>query len=117
MQENKQLTKSIISDDVLRYAYFIVADFISEELGQKLLKELGIELKAETHTAGAGKLKANQGVNSMKRSISADDDDVEDIKPLAKKIAAEAPKVSTKTKAMAKAASGTKSISSFFKKA
>lgn len=95
-------------DDVLRFAYFIVADYITEELGGRLLAKLGIELKAEVPQSG-GK------ANSMKRAISNEDDE-EDVKPLAKKVAAE-PKVSSKTKAMAKAASGSKSISSFFKKA
>lgn len=84
-----------------------MADYVSEDLGEKLLKKLGIELKAEPQQ------KSNVGVNALKRSISGDD---EDEKPVAKKVAAEV-KVSTKSKAMAKAASGTKSISSFFKKA
>lgn len=106
--------KFLLSDDVLRYAYFIVADYVSEELGQKLLKKLGIELKSEVPTTG--KQKPNQASNVLKRLISDDGDEEEDIKPSAKKIAAEV-KVSSKTKAMAKAASGSKSISSFFKKA
>lgn len=84
-----------------------MADYVSEDLATKLLKKLGIELKAEHPTS-----KSSQAINTMKRSISGDDDEE---KPVAKKVAAE-PKVSSKTKAMTKAASGTKSISSFFKK-
>lgn len=104
-----------LSDDVLRYAYFIVADYISEDLGQQLLKRLGIELKAEGPPVKSQKV--NPSANPMKRSISHDDDEQhEDVKPAAKKVAAEV-KVSSKSKAMAKAASGSKSISSFFKKA
>lgn len=92
---------------MLRYAYFIVADYVTEDLGQQLLKRLGIEIKSEN------KAKAT---TTMKRSISGDDDDLANLKPSAKKVAPEVVKVSSKAKAMAKAASGSKSISSFFSK-
>lgn len=106
---NKLLSLSL-SEDLLRYAYFIVADYVTEDLGQQLLKRLGIEIKSEASNAAKQKPTA-----TMKRSISGDDDDLASEKPSAKKVAAEV-KVSSKTKAMAKAASGTKSISSFFSK-
>lgn len=92
---------------MLRYAYFIVADYVTEDLGQQLLKRLGIEIKSENKP---------KATTTMKRSISGDDDDLANLKPSAKKVAPEVVKVSSKAKAMAKAASGSKSISSFFSK-
>lgn len=105
--------RSFIADEVLRYAYHIVADYLTEDLSQRLLQKLGIELKAEGK-ASTGKAIKSEGRASLKRSLSGDDDEIKDEKPV-KKIAPDL-KVSSKTKAMAKAASGTKSISSFFKK-
>lgn len=93
---------------MLRYAYLIVADYVTEDLGQQLLKRLGIEIKSEA--------KSSKATTTMKRSISGDDDDLANLKPSAKKVAPEVVKVSSKAKAMAKAASGSKSISSFFSK-
>lgn len=99
----------------MSYAYGIVSDYITLELCEKLSDHLGLE-KVKSVVAGKRKSFIELENNTLKRLKSEEDfataNMVETLSPSSIK----EKKVSTKEKQLAKAASGTKSISSFFAK-
>lgn len=99
----------------MSYAYGIVSDYITLELCEKLSDHLGLE-KVKPVTGGKRKSLVELENNTLKRLKTEEDfataNMVETISPPSIK----EKKVSTKEKQLAKAASGTKSISSFFAK-
>lgn len=101
--------------EFLSYAYGIVCDYITLELCEKLSDHLGLE-KIKPVAAGKRKSLIELENNTLKRLKSeenfADANMLETVSPPSMK----EKKVSTKDKKLAKAASGTKSISSFFAK-
>ncbi|XP_055324132.1 ribonuclease H2 subunit B [Sitodiplosis mosellana] len=104
-----------IDAEFLSYAYGILSDYITLELCEKLSDHLGLE-KIKPVAAGKRKSLIELENNTLKRIKTEEDfataNMVETISPPSIK----EKKVSTKDKKMAKAASGTKSISSFFTK-
>uniref|UniRef100_A0A1B0CPT4 Methyltransferase HEMK2 n=1 Tax=Lutzomyia longipalpis TaxID=7200 RepID=A0A1B0CPT4_LUTLO len=103
----------------LTYAFTIVSDYISQDLSSSLKTKLGIEDKVTASSVkrkssktlqdtAAGK-KSKTDIKDSKENVFADSD-------LAPQEKTPEVKLSTKDKARAKAASGTKNIMSFFKK-
>lgn len=102
-----------IDGEFLSYAFGIVSDYITLELCEKLSEHLGLE-KVKAVAAGKRKSLVELENNTLKRVKSEEDFSatiLDTVSPAAKE-----KKVSTKQKQMAKAATGTKSISSFFTK-
>lgn len=101
--------------EFLSYAYGIVSDYITLELCEKLSEHLGLE-KLKPANANKRKSLIELENNTLKRMKTEDNftsaNSLETVSPPSMK----EKKVSTKEKKMAKAASGTKSISSFFVK-
>lgn len=100
--------------EYLTYSYGIVSEYIPKELSDKLGTQLGVE-QAKPITTGKRKSSGNlTDQSTLKRLKSEENVSIIDMKP---DIAAiKEKKATTKEKQMAKAASGTKSISSFFMK-
>lgn len=92
--------------EMLQYAHGIVSDYLSLEHSKKLSVAVGIP---EEKVPNKRKSTAELVVSQIKKIKKEEIHETTPIKPVEKK-------VSAKTKALAKAASGTKSISSFFKK-
>lgn len=110
------MTRFSLPDEIRRYAFNIVSDYLTEDMVTKLQQKMGITMKREGATDGSkrksvGVLESTQ----PKKSRAEDAVSVLEEKPAVRK-APEPLKVSAKSKAMQKAASGSKSISSFFKK-
>lgn len=110
-------SKSEPDDSHLRYAHGIVSEYLMDDLSQKLLKYLNLpedsqfNLKRKSSSMLQGDPKKMKVEEENKSSTS----NVLDLsKPEQKAI--KAPGLSSKDKARAKAASGSKTISSFFKK-
>lgn len=100
-----------LDDELLLYAFGIVSDYISLDLCEKLSEHLGLE-KAKAAIPGKRKSLIELEHNTLKRVKSEEDFSVASVEtPSVKE-----KKVSAKEKKMAKAASGTKSISAFFSK-
>ncbi|XP_055698303.1 ribonuclease H2 subunit B [Phlebotomus papatasi] len=97
----------------LTYAFSIVSDYISEDLSGLLKKKLGIEDKV----AASVKRKSSKTLQDTtgKKVKKENDENAFAETDLVKEKAPEV-KLTTKEKALAKAATGTKSIMSFFKK-
>lgn len=97
----------------LTYAFSIVSDYISEDLSGQLKKKLGIEDKV----AASVKRKSSKTLQDTagKKVKKENDENAFAETDLVKEKAPEV-KLTTKEKALAKAATGTKSIMSFFKK-
>lgn len=101
--------------EFLSYAFGIVSDYITLELCEKLSEHLGLE-KVKAAIAGKRKSLIELEHNTLKRVKSEDDFSMANMETISSPAAVKEKKVSTKEKKMAKAASGTKSISSFFSK-
>lgn len=102
---------------LLAYAVGMIGEYVSEELCEKLLIHLGLEsLKPKAHKRKS----TADAVSSTKRIKSLTDvDDIgteEKFVPPTPSPKAVEKKQTAKAKAMVKAASGSKSIMSFFKK-
>lgn len=92
--------------EMLLYAHGIMSDYLSLEHSRKLSIAVGIpEEKPQNKRKSTAELEVSQIKKIKKEEIH----ETTPIKPVEKK-------VSAKSKALAKAASGTKSIASFFKK-
>ncbi|GAB0088359.1 hypothetical protein DMENIID0001_027630 [Sergentomyia squamirostris] len=100
--------------EYLTYAFNIVSDYISEDLSALLKKKLDIEDKAPISV----KRKSSKSLQDTTKKVKVENDenaaDPDDI-PLLHEKKPEV-KLTPKDKALAKAASGTKNIMSFFKK-
>lgn len=97
----------------MSYAFGIVCDYITLDLCEKLSDHLGLE-KVNAVIAGKRKSLVQLENNTLKRVKSEEDFSatiLDSVSPAVKE-----KKVSAKEMKMAKAATGTKSISSFFKK-
>lgn len=104
-------------DAHLRYAHGIVSEYLMDDLSQKLLKYLNLSedpqfnLKRKSLTQAQNDAKKTKTEEENKSSTS----NVLDLsKPEPKP--AKPPSISSKDKSRAKAATGSKTISSFFKK-
>lgn len=102
---------------MLSYAFGIVGEYISMDLCEKLSDHLKLE-KIKPIVAGKRKSIIDLEHKTSKRVKSEEDVSIADTKPIFSPPAVKEneKKVSTKEKQLAKAASGTKSISSFFTK-
>lgn len=97
---------------MLSYAFGIISEYIKTDLSEKLMSKLGLE-KAK---ANAKRKSANDvGEVTAKRIKMEDINSIENQLDVSNVVTKEK-KLSTKSKQLAKAASGTKSISSFFTK-
>lgn len=103
--------------EFLSYAFGMVSDYITLDLSEKLSVHLGLE-KLKAAAPGKRKSLIELENNTLKRVKSEEDFSPANIEPTPSKQLAtvQEKKTSTKEKQLAKAASGTKSISSFFKK-
>lgn len=106
---------SVSDGEFLSYAFGIVSDYITFDLCEKLSDHLGLE-KLKAAVAGKRKSLIELEHNTLKRIKSEEDFSMVNLEPVISPVAAKEKKVSTKEKKMAKAATGTKSISSFFTK-
>uniref|UniRef100_A0A1Q3EWZ3 Ribonuclease H2 subunit B n=1 Tax=Culex tarsalis TaxID=7177 RepID=A0A1Q3EWZ3_CULTA len=92
--------------EMMHYSHGIISDYLSLELSKKLATAVGLpEEKVANKRKSTVELEANQ----IKKLKKEDIHETTPIKSVDKK-------VSARSKALAKAASGTKSIASFFKK-
>lgn len=110
---------SILENELLSYAFGIVSDYIPLDLCEKLSTHLGLE-KLKAAAAGKRKSLIELENNTLKRVKSEEDFSAANIDtmspPSAPLATVHEKKVSAKEKRLAKAASGTKSISAFFTK-
>lgn len=108
---------SISENEFLSYACGMVSDYITLDLSEKLCTHLGLE-KVKAAAPGKRKSLIELENNTMKRVKSEEDFSSSNMDTISSKPLATVPekKTSAKEKQLAKAASGTKSISSFFTK-
>lgn len=92
--------------EMLQYAHGIISDYLSLDLSKKLSVRVGIP---EEKIPNKRKSTAELEISQIKKIKKEEIHETTPIKSMEKK-------VSAKSKALAKAASGTKSIASFFKK-
>lgn len=110
-----------IENELLSYAFGIVSDYIPLDLCEKLSTHLGLE-KLKAAAPGKRKSLIELENNTLKRVKSEEDFSAANIDTMSPPSSASPlatvheKKVSAKEKQLAKAASGTKSISSFFSK-
>lgn len=101
----------------LRYAHGIISEYLADELSTKLLKQLSLPEEAQNTSS---KRKSVTSTNPEPKKAKFDTPETAPkigILDLSKQDPKQKPvTVSTKEKARAKAASGSKNISSFFKK-
>ncbi|XP_055543816.1 ribonuclease H2 subunit B isoform X2 [Wyeomyia smithii] len=96
-------------DEMLQYAHGIISDYLTLELSKKLASVLGFsEEKIYKKRKSTAEIESNQ-IKKIKK------EELHETTP-SKTAASGTKKVSAKSKALAKAASQTKSIASFFKK-
>lgn len=110
----------IPENELLSYAFGIISDYIPLDLCEKLSTHLGLE-KLKAAAPGKRKSLIELENNTLKRVKSQEDFSSANIDtamspPSTPLETVQEKKVSTKEKRLAKAASGTKSISSFFSK-
>uniref|UniRef100_A0A8D8FE27 Ribonuclease H2 subunit B n=1 Tax=Culex pipiens TaxID=7175 RepID=A0A8D8FE27_CULPI len=95
-----------VKGEMMHYAHGIISDYLSLELSKKLATAIGLpEEKVVNKRKSTVELEANQ-IKKIKKEESYETTPIKSVDK----------KVSARSKALAKAASGTKSISSFFKK-
>lgn len=106
-----------IESEFLSYAFGIVSDYITLDLSEKLCEHLGLE-KVKAAVSGKRKSLVELENNTLKRVKSEEDFSAAHMETMSPPQLAtiREKKVSAKDMKMAKAASGTKSISSFFSK-
>lgn len=104
-------------NELLSYAFGMVSDYITLDLCEKLSAHLGLE-KVKAAAPGKRKSLIELENNTLKRVKSEEDFSAANIETMSPSPLATVPekKSSAKEKRLAKAASGTKSISSFFSK-
>lgn len=108
----------ISENELLSYAFGIVSDYITLDLCEKLSTHLGLE-KLKAAAPGKRKSLIELENNTLKRVKSEEDFsavNIETMTPSSPLATVHEKKTSAKEKRLAKAASGTKSISSFFSK-
>lgn len=98
---------------MLSYAFGIVSDYIKPDLSDKLAEYLGLE-KVKPISSNKRKSSAESETKTVKRIKTEEDYHSNENSPIMN--TPKEKKVSAKEKQMIKAASGTKSISSFFTK-
>ncbi|VVC44708.1 Ribonuclease H2, subunit B [Cinara cedri] len=100
-------TKSIAKEHYTRYAFSLISEYLPIDVQKSLLKHLGLPEKVECN-----KRKAGGSITDVNKKVKHSDNH-DDEKPYkVEKVVI--PKISAKDKALKKAASGTRSISSFF---
>lgn len=110
----KRKDESQEDEECLRYAWEFLADFLQNDLSEKLAKHLKINLDAPAQMKPVAKKPKLDGNVNNKNSSSGPVDDFSKEYKTAKMCNAEP--ATAKAKALAKSAKGTKSISSFFGK-
>lgn len=105
----------IVDGEFLSYAFGMVSDYIPLDLCEKLSAHLGLE-KLKASVPGKRKSLIELEHNTLKRVKSQEDFSAANIETVSPPPAVQEKKTSAKQKQFAKAASGTKSISSFFTK-
>ncbi|XP_053695228.1 ribonuclease H2 subunit B [Sabethes cyaneus] len=95
-------------DEAMHYAHGIISDYLSLELSKKLANILGFSEEKLKKRKSTAEIESNQ-IKKIKK------EELNETTP-AKTANSSTKKVSAKSKALAKAASGTKGIASFFKK-
>lgn len=98
---------------MLSYAFGIVSDYIKSDLSDKLAEHLGLE-KVKAIASSKRKSSPRSEAKPIKRVKTEEDYNSNENSPVVNM--PKEKKVSAKEKQMLKAASGTKSISSFFTK-
>lgn len=111
---SKMVKKGIILAESKKCAWQFVSDFIEEDLSKKLATILKIDLEDKSINSKPAK-KAKLEKNAPQSTGPKDDFAIEYNKSASKSSSTESP-ASTKQKALAKSAVGTKSITSFFTK-
>lgn len=103
-----------VESEMLSYAFGVVSEYIRPDLAEKLMRHLGL---TKTTASAASKRKSVNNVDPMdaKRIKTEDFNSIDNNLSLSN-VATVEKKQSSKEKQLAKAASGTKSISSFFTK-
>ncbi|CAH1715393.1 ribonuclease H2 subunit B [Aphis gossypii] len=91
-----------------RYAYDIISEYLHSDIQKSLLKHLGLPEIVESNKRKADE---NRDVN---KKVKHNKDEYDEMPHKVEKVVT--PKLTAKDKALKKAATGTKSISSFFKK-
>lgn len=104
-----------VDGEILSYAFGLISEYITMELSEKLSDHLGLE-KMKPFVAGKRKSLLDIENKTLKRIKSEDNIQMANIEATVTPTAIKEKKSSTKEKQLAKAASGTKSISSFFTK-
>lgn len=107
-----------VDGELLSYAFGIISEYITVDLSEKLSEHLGLE-KLKPAVAGKRKSMIDLEHKTLKQIKSEDNISIVSNEPTLSPSAAfkeKEKKVSTKDKQLAKAASGMKSISSFFTK-
>ncbi|XP_050307063.1 ribonuclease H2 subunit B [Anthonomus grandis grandis] len=107
------------NDAYLRYAHGIVSEYLMDDLSVKLLKFLNIPEEAPVQSLKRKSLAITTPVQESKKLKVEDENksSSSNVLDLSKpEVKPKTPSMSAKDKARAKAASGSKSISSFFKK-
>lgn len=118
--KSEKLESSVDSGEYLRYAHGILSDYLSDHLSIKL--EQHLDIPAEVKKRKLNTEKDTQIMKKVKMDDSIEDDAKENAKNDSSFVFEEKKgkivekKTSAKEKALAKAASGSKSISSFFVK-
>lgn len=97
---------------MLSYAFGIVSEYIKSDLSDKLAEHLGLE---KVKASNKRKSETDSETKSTKRVKTDSEYHAIEIKPAVNNTPKEK-KVSAKEKQLVKAASGTKSIASFFSK-
>ncbi|XP_058452275.1 ribonuclease H2 subunit B [Malaya genurostris] len=105
IKEEKE--NSYKQNEMLSYAHGIISDYLSLELSNKLASELGVQ-EEKSHKRKSTVDVSIQQLKKIKKEESIETTPIKAVAPTKK--------VSAKSKALAKAASGTKGIASFFKK-
>lgn len=101
----------VANSELLSYAFGIISEYIKSDLAEKLMSKLGLE-KAKI----SGKRKSTNNVGELDAKRMKIEDTIENQLGASNVNGTKEKKISTKDKQLAKAASGTKSISSFFTK-
>lgn len=118
--KSEKLDESVDTGEYVRYAHGIISDYLSDEFSEKLEQFLDIpaeikkrKLDTEIDPKNVKKVKLNDSIEDVKENIKSSYESSLVFEESKTKIGEK--KSSAKDKALAKAASGSKSISSFFK--
>lgn len=108
---------SLTDGEFLSYAFGILSEYLTIDLCEKLSQRLGLEKPQAAQPGNKRKSLIELEHKSLKRVKSEEDFSAGDLEPIVRPLAiVPEKKLTAKDVKMAKAASGTKSISSFFSK-